>query len=273
MRTTLFAFITLATSSLFAQRTDTTEVKNGVFWIYGTGKDGRPEGEGAAYDTTGRLVGRIAYRRGLSHGQLEWYDGSGRRTWTVPYEKGLRDGVAIQYDSLDRKIHSIAYRKGDKHGPEIYNYLNGRVHYALENRNGHLHGTLRSYHPNGLIEWTGGFREGEMHGERILRDSTGALYNGEYVTKFPMGMGQNTVTCTKGRPQGELIMLRNDGKVSYTGAYKDGRPDGEFLYYDRDGKVYRKAHFENGVFVRSTRRGNDGDHTPQQYEIPLPEER
>jgi antitoxin component YwqK of YwqJK toxin-antitoxin module len=68
-------------------------------------------------------------------------------------------------------------------------------------------------------------------------------------------------------------MLRNDGKVSYTGWYNDGRPDGEFLYYDRDGQVYRKAYFENGVFVRSTRRGNNGGHAPQPYEVPLPEER
>lgn len=273
MRTIVFAFLTLPTSSLLAQQTDTTEVKNGVFWVYGTGKNGRPEGAGTAYDTTGRLVGRETYRKGFTHGPQVWYDGRGRKTWTVPYVNGLRHGTAMQYDSLDRKIHSITFRKGIKHGPEIFYHPNGRVHYDIDNRNGHVHGTIKTYHPNGMIEWIGGFREGEMHGERILRDSTGALYNGEYVTKFPMRMGRYTVTCAQGRPHGELTMLRDDGTVGYIGRYNDGRPDGEFLYYDRDGKVYRRAYFEKGVFVRSTQRGNDGGHTTQPYEVPLREER
>ncbi|HRH68534.1 MAG TPA: hypothetical protein PLB89_03410 [Flavobacteriales bacterium] len=273
MRTIASALLALASTLLSAQSTDTTEVRNGVFWIYGTGKDGRPKGEGVAYDTAGRSVGRETYRKGLTHGQLVWYDARGRVTWTVSYQKGIRQGIAIQYDSLGQKIHSINYRKGIKHGHEIYFRPSGRVHYDLENRNGQLHGTLKSYHPNGLIEWTGEFRDGEMHGERILRDSTGTLHNGGYMTTFPMGMGRSSVTCAQGRPHGESIMQRNDGSVTYRGRYENGRPDGEFLYYDRDGKVYRKSYFENGVFVRSTKRGTYGGHTPQPYEAPLPEER
>lgn len=273
MKMGLFLLLTFASSPLCAQQRDTTAVKNGVYWIYNTGKDGRPVGEGLAYDTTGFLRGRETYRRGYSHGELTWYDRHGRRTWTVPYSKGYRHGTAMQYDSLDRKIHSITFRDGERHGPEIFYYPNGRVHYRVEYRYGQIHGTLRSYHTNGLIEWTGGFRDGEMHGERILRDSTGALYDGEYLTTFPMGMGRYRVTCIQGRPQGELIMQRNDSTVSYTGWYTDGRPDGEFLYFDREGEVYRKAHFENGVFIRATRRGFDGSHTPQPYELQLPEER
>lgn len=273
MRTIAFAFLSLATSLLFAQRTDTTEVKNGIYWVFDVGKDGRPVGEGLAYDTTGHLVGRETYRRGFTHGDLVWYDRKGRKAWTVPYIKGYRHGTAIQYDSLDRKIHSIMFSEGMKHGPEIFYHPNGRVHYRVEYRYGQLHGTLRSYHPNGLIQWTGGYHEGEMHGERILRDSTGALYNGEYLTTFPMKMGQYRVTCTQGRPHGELIMQRNDGSVSYSGQYVNGRPDGEFLYFDRKGEVYRKSLFENGVFIRATRRGFDGARTPQPYELQLPEER
>lgn len=260
-------------SLVCAQRTDTTEVKNGVFWVHEIGKNGRPIGEGTAYDTTGRLVGRETYRKGFTHGPLIWYDVRGRRMWTVPYVKGYQHGTAIQYDSLDRKIHSITFREGIRHGPEIFYHPNGRVHYRMENRYGQLHGTLKSYHANGLVEWTGGYQEGEMHGERILRDSTGALYNGEYLTTFPMSMGQYRVMCIQGRPQGELIMQRKDGSVSYSGRLENGRPVGEFLYFDRKGEVYRKAHFENGVFIRATRKGFDGGHTPQPYELQLPEER
>lgn len=273
MRTSTIIFLALATSQLHAQQRDTTEVKNGVYWVYETSTKGFPVGEGLAYDTTGMLRGSVSFRQGLAHGDLVWYDGQGRKTWIVPYSKGFQHGAAMQFDSLERKIHSITFREGEKHGPEIFYYPNGRVHYRIENRYGQPHGTLRSYHTNGLIEWTGGFRDGEMHGERILRDSTGALYNGEYLTTFPMKMGQYRVTCIQGRPHGELIMQRNDNSVSYRGRYENGRPDGEFLYFDRAGEVYRKSYFENGVFLRATRRGGDGGHTPQPYETQLPEER
>jgi antitoxin component YwqK of YwqJK toxin-antitoxin module len=273
MRISTLILLVLVSSLLEAQQLDTTEVKNGVYWVYETGTNGLPVGEGLAYDTTGVLRGSVSYRQGFAHGDLVWYDRQGRKTWTVPYVKGYLHGTAMQYDSLDRKIHSITFREGERHGPEIFYYPNGRVHYRVENRYGQIHGTLRSYHTNGRIEWTGGFREGEMHGERILRDSTGALYTGEYLTTFPMNMGHYRVTCTQGRPHGELIMQRDDGSVSYTGQYVNGRPDGEFLYLDREGEVYRKAHFENGVFQHATRRGGDGGRSPQPYETPLPEER
>lgn len=273
MRNCALIIIALITSLLQAQQLDTTETKNGVYWVLTRGKNGRPVGEGLAYDTAGNLVGRETYRRGFTHGDMVWYDRQGRKAWTVPHVKGFRHGTAVQYDSLERKIHSITFREGMKHGPEIFYHPNGRIHYRMENRYGQLHGTLRSYHTNGLVEWTGGFREGEMHGERILRDSTGALYNGEYLTTFPMKMGQYRVTCTQGRPHGKLIMQRHNGSVSYSGQYVNGSPDGEFLYFDRKGEVYRKAHFENGVFIHATRKGYDGGHTPQPYELQLPEER
>ena len=273
MRASTIIFLVLASSQLHAQHLDTTEVKNGVYWIFTRGKNGRPIGEGVAYDTTGRTVGRETYRKGRTHGQLGWYHRNGKIMWTVPYEQGFRSGIAIQYDSLGSKIHSITFRKGLKHGPELYFQQNGRVHYRIEHRNGHMHGRLTSYHPNGRVEWTGGFRDGEMHGERVLRDSAGTLHTGDYLTTFPMGMGRYSVTCKEGRPQGKLIMQRNDSTVSCTGWYTDGCPNGEFLYYDRKDEVYRKAYFENGVFVRSTRRGNYGGHTPQPYEGRLPEER
>ncbi|MCB0771703.1 MAG: hypothetical protein KDC00_14990 [Flavobacteriales bacterium] len=258
---------------LYAQVNDTTEVRNGVFWIFERGRDGRPMGEGMAYDTTGRLVGRETYRKGLSHGQLIWYDGQGRTAWTVPYEKGFRHGVAIQYDSLDRRIHSITYRKGIKHGPEVYYHPNGRIHYELDNRNGQLHGALISLHPNGQIEWTGGFRDGEMHGERILRDSTGALVNGEYVTNYPLARGHYTVSCVNGRPHGKVVGIAVDGQLAYTGNYTDGSPDGEFIFFSPDGSIRRKEYYEKGKYVRSTQRGKRGAHTPDQYGPSLREER
>ena len=272
MRTVVFAFLTLATSPLFAQGTDTTEVKNGVFWIYETGKNGRPVGEGAAYDTTGRLVGRETYRRGLTHGQSVWYDGRGRKTWTVSYVKGLRHGIAIQYDSLDRKIHSITFRKGVKHGPEIYYHPNGRVQISQRYRTGVLHGPSATYHANGKVEWTKAYRDGKLHGERILRDSTGALVDGEYVTWYPMRRGQYTVACVNGRPHGKVTAHLADGRAAYTGNYSNGLPDGEWIFFDKEGKVWRKEYYIMGKFERSTQGGGKGGYTPGQYPLQHPEE-
>lgn len=177
-------------------------MKNGVYWVYDTEKDGRPVGEGLAYDTTGKLVGRETYRRGFTHGDLVWYRSSRKEgVDRALCRKGFRHGTAMQYDSLDRKIHSITFREGIKHRPSTC----ACPEWSRSLSHGESLWTTtwyarRSYHTNGLVEWTGGFRDGKMHGERILRDSTGTLYNGEYLTTFPMGMGRYRVACTPGPP-------------------------------------------------------------------------
>ena len=238
MRAVAFALLYCSASPVIAQRADTTEVKDGMYGVFQRDALGYPKNPVSVYDTTGRLLRHVSYRDSLLHGPVIWYDSLGRKAWT------------------------IKYKKGQKHGPDIFYFPDGTVQWKRCNRNGKYHGASTSFHPNGRVEWTKAYRNGRLHGERILRDSTGALFNGEYLTVFPAGMGQYKTICHNGRPHGELIVLRGDGTVSYTGKYDKGFPDGEFLYYDKDGKVYRKEYYSMGEFLRST--GEETNTAPAQ---------
>lgn len=234
MKTVAFLFLSLASPLLYAQRMDTTEVENGVYGVFQPDRRGYPKHPVAVYDTTGRLIRRESYHAGHLHGPV------------------------IFYDSLGRKTRSGNYKKGKKHGSDIFYYPDGSVRLKWPYRNGYLHGLIRSFHPNGNIEWTGAYRIGTLFGERILRDSMGTLFNGEYTTVFPMGLGHFTISCSNGRPYGKLTVFRSNGEVGYTGRFVNGFPDGEFLYLDKEGKVWRKEYYVTGKFERSTQRGDNG---------------
>lgn len=240
MKVALILFVAFASTQLSAQRTDTTEIKNGVYGVFEADKKGRPKSLAAVYNTTGLLIRHEHYRAGLLHGPV------------------------IYFDTLGRKTLQSEYRKGHKHGSDIYYFPEGRVHYQVPFRNGKMHGDMQSFHPNGNIEWTGAFRNGTFFGKRILRDSTGALFNGEYTTFYPMGRGHFTVICINGRPQGEIIVLGPNDKMTFSGNYTNGFPDGEFLFFDRAGTVWRKEYYIMGKFERSTQRGNKGGSSPDQ---------
>lgn len=228
----------LLSTFLWAQRTDTTEVKNGRYSVFQRDALGNPKNPVAVFDTTGRLLSHTSWRDGLLHGPVIWYD------------------------SLGRKVLVVNYKNGQKHGPEIFHYPDGTKHWELINRRGKHHGPSTSYHPNGRVEWRKGYRDGRLHGERVLYDSTGALFTGEYVTVFPAGLGQYKTICTNGRPHGVLVVFHGDGAISYTGAYNKGYPDGEFLYYNKEGKVYRKDYYAMGRFLRAIEEEPDAVTTP-----------
>ncbi|MBK6627717.1 MAG: hypothetical protein IPG35_09005 [Flavobacteriales bacterium] len=228
MRNPALILLLLAASSMHAQGWDTTEVKNGRYSVFQRDELGRPKNPVAVYDTTGRLLSRVCWREGKLH------------------------GPAIQYDSLGRKTWLETYRKGTKHGTEIFFHPNGQVAWNIQWRKGVRTGASATFHPNGRKEWSKAYRGNRLHGERVLRDSTGALFNGEYLTIFPWGMGQYKTICTNGRPHGELTVLRGDGTVAYTGRYNKGYPDGEFIYYDKAGKVHRTEFYAKGRCVRSS---------------------
>ncbi|MEZ4756170.1 MAG: hypothetical protein R2817_05030 [Flavobacteriales bacterium] len=112
------------------------------------------------------------------------------------------------------------------------------------------------------MEWKMGYRDERLHGERILHDTAGALFTGEYLTVFPAGLGQYTTIYTNGRPDGVLVVLRGNGAISYTGSYNKGYPDCEFLYHDKDGRVYRKEYYVMVKFMRAVEEEPEAVSTP-----------
>lgn len=222
MRVLVSLWFLLAGQLLLAQRSGTIRVWPGPKGMIERDENGKPLNPVAYYDSNGVFL----YQASLLKNKL--------------------DGPVIFFDTLGRKTRLVEYRKGQKHGRDIFYYPDGSVNMKATFRKGKLHGRLESFHPNGSIKWTGAFRKGALFGERILRDSTGALVNGDYTTVFPMNGGYYTVTCTEGRPHGKLTVFRSNGEVGYTGSYDKGFPDGEFIYYDRKGDIIRREFYKNG---------------------------
>mgnify|MGYP001200957607 CR=1 FL=1 len=214
--------VLLAAQLLFAQPTDTLRIRSGQYGVF-------------QRDDRGKPVNPVAY-----------YDSNGVFLYQASYLKNKLDGPVIFFDSLGRKTRVTEYRKGKRHGSDIFYYPNGSVLLKRTNRKGRTHGPSESFHPNGKVEWTGSYRNGTFFGERILRDSTGALCQGEYTTVFPLRSGNATVSCVNGRPHGAFTAFNSAGKVMYKGSYSKGFPDGEFIYYDRKGDITRREFYKNG---------------------------
>ena len=219
--------ILFATQFLAAQKTDTTRFKSGYYCVYQRDKKGLTINPIVYFDTAGVMKQTRCYKNGSLDGPLNLFDKEGRKIRSISYKGGLLDGNYINY------------------------YLDGTVHEIWPYRLGEAHGRSISYYPNGKVEWTKEWREGKSYGLRTLRDSTGALYNGECTTIFAGSYGYYTTTCNNGRPYGKLTVFHADSTIRYTGNYKDGYADGEYTYYDRQGKVWYRDYYNKGKFVES----------------------
>lgn len=227
LRAKVLLIFVVTVNFVLAQSTDTTFSENGSYCVFRTRFGGEVINPVAYYDSTGLFIYTACWRDHRLHGPVINYDREGRKTKLMEYKAGLPDGS------------------------EVYYYPNGNVQLVQTFRSGKPHGTSTSYHPNGLVEWERTYRKGKMHGERTLRDTTGAFFNGEYTTHFPMGKGQFTNNFINGRPHGNFTVLGPIGQVRYTGNYTMGVPDGEFVYFDNSDNIISRDYYKKGKFVES----------------------
>lgn len=168
--------------------------------------------------------------------------------------KRNKNGEAIgpvSYFDRDNVLRSrMEFKDGKLHGTAIYFYATGRPWAEVPYRHGEMHGVIRTYHPNGAIEAVKPYKKGMLSGERVLRDSTGALVNGEYVEELPYGSGRVYSTCVNGRPHGMVTVTRSGRKV-LEGNCTNGMPEGVFYSYDEKGNAIRRDLYEKGRFVSS----------------------
>lgn len=165
-------------------------------------------------------------------------------------KKGEPKGPVSYYDEHHVLRRTLEFKNGKLHGKAVYYYPTGLVWAEMPYRNGELHGVIRSFHRNGAIEAMKPYRRGKMHGERVLRDSTGALVNGEYVEPLPYDSVQVIQTCVNGRPHGRVVVARS-GMTVLEGNCENGRAEGVFIVYDRDGRAIRRDIYRKGRFVNS----------------------
>ncbi len=188
--------------------------------------------------------------KGAADGPVSYFDGDSVLRRQIEFKEGKPHGTAMYFDEGGVLSSRREFKDGKVHGTSIYYYASGRTWAEMPYREGEFHGVIRSYHPNGALESVKPYKRGKMAGERVLRDSTGALVNGEYNQELPYDSARVYSTCVNGRPHGVVTVTRNERKT-LEGSCTNGLPEGDFIAYDEKGEAIRRDVYVNGKFVRS----------------------
>jgi len=91
-------------------------------------------------------------------------------------------------------------------------------------------------YPNGITKFRGNFRFGEKHGQ--------------WMSFYPNGIAWSELHFDKGLRHGPNIAYYEDGKMRYSGFYKNDNKDSIWCYYDSLGVMVQKIVFKNDRFVK-----------------------
>jgi len=91
-------------------------------------------------------------------------------------------------------------------------------------------------YPNGITKFRGNFRFGQKHGQ--------------WMSFYPNGLAWSELHFDKGLRHGPNIAYSEDGKMRYSGFYKNDVKDSTWTYYDSLGVVVKKIVFKNDHFVK-----------------------
>lgn len=91
-------------------------------------------------------------------------------------------------------------------------------------------------YPSGIVKFRGNFRFGERHGQ--------------WMSYYPNGLAWSEMHYDKGLRHGPNIAYFEDGKLRYSGFYKDDMKDSIWSYYDSLGHVAKKLLFRQDRMVK-----------------------
>lgn len=87
-------------------------------------------------------------------------------------------------------------------------------------------------YPNGVIKFTGFFRFGERHGQ--------------WMAFYDNGIKWSECFYDKGKRHGSSMVYFPDGKLQYSGWFKNDLKDSLWIFYDKAGKEIDKHAYRNG---------------------------
>lgn len=88
----------------------------------------------------------------------------------------------------------------------------------------------------GITKFKGTYRFGKKHGQ--------------WISFYPTGIAWSELHFDKGLRQGPNLTYFENGKLRYSGMYKNDARDSVWLYYDSTGIVLEKVLFENDKVVK-----------------------
>ena len=166
---------------------------------------------------------------------LYFPDGKIQQTFT--YNKGKKEGLSKEYDKEANIITLLEYHN---------DFLVSREKINRIDKNGLKQGEWKDFYPNGEIKSEKTFKDDLMHGYYKEYDAHGKL-----VLTMLYENGAIVKSRVEDEPDIEIVTKHDqDGKVIYSGPYRNKIPVGVHREFGKDGKVTNAFIYnDNGLLL------------------------
>jgi uncharacterized protein len=247
---------------------------NGTISSEGLFKNGKPEGFWKSYYVTGVKKSEGRRTNFLLDSIWIFYDQAGDTTEKINYHLGKRNGWYYKYKKEPSKgvyVYSKELYAGDKKEGTAYLYFpDGKVQQTIAYNGGKKQGLSKEYDKEGniisLLEYNNDFL---VSRERINRLDNKGLKQGDWKEFYPNGRIKIEETFVDNQLHGYYKEYDNRGILVLTMLYENGaivkskvedEPDIEIVNkYDQDGKLIYSGPYRNKIPVGVHREyGKDG---------------
>ncbi|RPI41566.1 MAG: hypothetical protein EHM46_06280 [Bacteroidetes bacterium] len=171
------------------------------------------------------LLSRELYVNGKKEGFSYYYFPTGELRQVVFYRDGRKQGLAREYSKDSVLVTVLEYND---------NYLVNRERVNRTDAQGRKQGTHRDYYEDGKIKKEENYLDGQLHGYFREFDQKGELV-------MAMRYERGNIVEEIDEDLRELLDMKNtydeQGRLVFSGAYKEGVPVGIHRFYDTAGVV------------------------------------
>lgn len=246
-------------------------------------KDGRENGIGYEYDTTGTIITITEYKGGFTKHteKINRRDGKGFKQgmWKefypsmvvkneCPYLENLKNGYYKEYSPDGKLQNTSKYENGKlvENPPELQKldlkteyYEGGIVKSTGAYKNGVPEGYFKEYSKEGVVIASKIFKDGILIGEGILDEAN--KEQGPWKEYYPNGQLKGKGEYKDGKRIGEWLFYFANGKTEQVGKYdKKGRAQGAWKWYYDTGKLLREENYlddkRDGLMIEYGDSGN-----------------
>jgi antitoxin component YwqK of YwqJK toxin-antitoxin module len=193
------------------------------------------------------------YKKDPSHGVYIWskelfaadkkegtafiYFADGKIQQTYSYNSGKKEGLSKEYDKEGNIITLLEYNN---------DFLVSRERINRTDKNGLKQGDWKEFYPNGSIKTEKTFKDDMIHGYYKEYDTRGKL-----VLTMLYDNGAIVKSRVEDEPDIEIVNKHDqDGKLTYSGPYRNKIPVGVHREFGKDGKVTNSYIYnDNGLLL------------------------
>jgi len=180
------------------------------------------------------LVSRELYVNGKKEGHSYYYYPTGELRQIIYYRDNKKHGLAREFNKDSVLITALEYND---------NYLIDRERVNRKDNQGRKQGTFREYYENGQLKTEANYLDNQLHG--YVREFDGS---GQLVVALRYERGQIVEEVDEDLK--ELLDMKStydeQGRLIFTGGFKEGVPVGIHRFYDTTGTV-TNAHLYNEI--------------------------